>query len=317
VSLSLNSTVNAPELDHRVQERIAARVVGRSRELELLVAALSAGRDVLLEGPPGTSKSTLLRAIAAEWGVPMFLVEGNADLAPSVMIGHHSPAQVLASGYSAESFVPGPLLDAMTQGGILYVEEFNRAPEDTINALLAAMSERRVVVPRVGEFVAENGFRLIASMNVFDNLGTRRLSTSILDRMCRLSVDYQNPAEEHDVVARYLGAGASQAAVDAVAITRATRIWDEVRQGSSIRGAIDVAMVIERLALMRRVAVPPASADTEARLRPAYVQVVRDAARLGLSARVHLHRGVQATVEDVLDQILDQYFASVIGGGPG
>lgn len=166
-----------------VRDRVAARVVGRSRELELLIAALSAGRDIVLEGPPGTSKSTLLRAIAGgEWGgVPMFLVEGNAELSPSVMIGHHSPSEVLSSGYSDASFVPGPLVEAMTQGGILYVEEFNRAPEDTVNALLAAMSERRVVVPRVGEFTAHNGFRLIASMNVFDNLGTKRLSSSILD----------------------------------------------------------------------------------------------------------------------------------------
>jgi len=47
--------------------RIAARVVGRERELELILAAVAAGRDLLLEGPPGTSKSTLLRAITAEW----------------------------------------------------------------------------------------------------------------------------------------------------------------------------------------------------------------------------------------------------------
>lgn len=302
--------------DAGIEERVAARLVGRSRELELLIAALSAGRDVLLEGPPGTSKSTLLRAIAAEWGVPMFLVEGNADLAPSVMIGHHSPSQVLASGYSAASFVPGPLVEAMTQGGILYVEEFNRAPEDTINALLAAMSERRVVVPRVGEFPAERGFRVIASMNVFDNLGTKRLSTSILDRMCRLSIDYQSPAEERDVVARHLDHGVTQAVVDAVAITRATRSRGDVRQGSSVRGAIDVAMVIERLASMRQVAAPT-TLDGEAHQQPAYVQVVRDATRLGLSARVHLHRGVEMTVEDVLDQILDEYFAPALGDAPG
>jgi MoxR-like ATPase len=44
--------------------RIAARVVGRERELELILAAVAAGRDMLIEGPPGTSKS-MLRAITA------------------------------------------------------------------------------------------------------------------------------------------------------------------------------------------------------------------------------------------------------------
>ncbi|EID77470.1 MULTISPECIES: AAA family ATPase [Rhodococcus] len=299
-----------------VRDRVAARVVGRSRELELLIAALSAGRDIVLEGPPGTSKSTLLRAIAGEWGVPMFLVEGNAELSPSVMIGHHSPSEVLSSGYSDASFVPGPLVEAMTQGGILYVEEFNRAPEDTVNALLAAMSERRVVVPRVGEFTAHNGFRLIASMNVFDNLGTKRLSSSILDRMCRLSVDYQSAAEERDVVAGHVEHVVTQGIVDAVEITRATRHRDEVRQGSSVRGAIDLAMVIDRLAAMRRVEVP-VSTDGVAHSGPDYIQLVRDATQVALSARVHLHRGAEVTVETVLDDILDLYFAVDLDRDPG
>lgn len=305
------------DVERTVRDRVAERVVGRSHELELLIAALSAGRDVVLEGPPGTSKSTLLRVIAAEWGVPMQLVEGNSELSPTVMLGHHSPAVVLTSGYSAESFVPGPLVEAMTRGGFLYVEEFNRAPDDTINALLAAMSERRVVVPRVGEFVAEPGFRVIASMNSYDNLGTKRLSSSILDRVCRLSVDYQTADEECDIVARHLKGPRTQCVVDAVGITRATRHRDDVRQGSSVRGAIDVALVIDRLAAMRQVCLPAGVEQGPPRRSADYIQVVRDATQVGLSARVHLHRGVDTTVEEVLDEILDAHFAIGEVHGPG
>lgn len=76
-------------------DRVAAHLVGRERELTLVLAAVAAGRDIILEGPPGTSKSTLLRAITAEWSIPLVFVEGNADLTPSKLIGHHNPARVL------------------------------------------------------------------------------------------------------------------------------------------------------------------------------------------------------------------------------
>ena len=61
----------------RTYQRVAARLVGRERELTLTLAAVAAGRDIILEGPPGTSKSTLLRAITAEWGIPFVFVEGT------------------------------------------------------------------------------------------------------------------------------------------------------------------------------------------------------------------------------------------------
>ena len=246
-----------------VRDRIRARVVGRERELDLVLAAVAAGRDVLLEGPPGTSKSTLLRAITAEWGIPLVLVEGNADLTPAKLVGHHNPARVLREDYSPDNFVDGPLVEAMRHGGFLYIEEFNRAPEDTVNTLLTAMAERRIMVPRVGEVAAAATFRVIASMNPYDNIGTTRLSTSVHDRLCRLAVTYQDAAAERGIVAlrapQFDQALVDQAladlkparyerlVADAVAVTRATRAHEDIRQGSSVRGAIDLTLVAGQL----------------------------------------------------------------------
>src|ERR1700727_2229045 len=238
------------------RDRVSARVVGRQRELPLVLAAVAAGRDILLEGPPGTSKTTLLKAITAEWDIPLVFVEGIAALSPAKLVGSHNPARVLREGYTADNFTDGPLLEAMRAGGFLYIEEFNRAPEDTINTLLTAMAERRIAVPRVGEGIAKDTFRVIASMNPYDNIGTTRLSTSVHDRLCRLAITYQDAAAERGIVALRAPLPDLQPAVydrliaDAVAVTRATREHEDIRQGSSVRGAIDLTLVAGELFLL-------------------------------------------------------------------
>ncbi|SDC71711.1 MoxR-like ATPase [Geodermatophilus telluris] len=289
--------------------RVAARVVGREHELDLLLAAVAAGRDVLLEGPPGTSKSTLLHAVTGEWGIPLVFVEGNADLTPTRLVGHHDPARVLREDYTPENFVPGPLVEAMRTGGFLYVEEFNRAPEDTINTLLTAMAERRIAVPRVGTVAARPTFRLVASMNPYDNIGTTRLSTSVYDRLCRLAIDYQDDAAERDVVALRTGVDSPRLVADAVALTRATRERDDIRQGSSVRGAIDLALVAAQLAAMRGVALPDEPSVAPPRGLPEdYTAVVLDAVLLALSGRVFLDETMEATPESVLREIWEDHF---------
>jgi MoxR-like ATPase len=304
----------------KVSHQIAATVIGRERELALVLAAVAAGRDILLEGPPGTSKSTLLRAITAEWGIPLVFVEGNADLTPAKLVGHHNPARVLREDYSPDNFVDGPLVEAMRSGGFLYIEEFNRAPEDTLNTLLTAMAERRIAVPRAGEVIARDTFRVIASMNPFDNIGTTRLSTSVHDRLCRLAVTYQDAAAERGITAlraplpdlkptRY-----ERLVADAVAVTRATREHEDIRQGSSVRGAIDLTLVAGQLFQLSSERMPAASGpahDSGSQVsdeESAYRETVYGAMVVALSGRVFLDETVEATPEQVLRQIWEDHF---------
>lgn len=292
-----------------LRERVGPHVVGRERELDLLLAAVAAGRDVLLEGPPGTSKSTLLHAITAEWGIPLVFVEGNADLTPTRLVGHHNPARVLREDYSADNFEPGPLLQAMRAGGFLYVEELNRAPEDTLNTLLTAMAERRITVPRVGTVAAEPGFRLVASMNPYDTIGTTRLSTSVHDRLCRLVIGYQDAEAERGIVTRRTGGSSARLTADAVALTRATRDRDDLRQGSSVRGAIDLSLVAAQLTALREVDLPDDGSVAPPRDLPeSYTGIVREAMMLALSGRIHLDEALEVTPEDVLAEIWTDYF---------
>jgi MoxR-like ATPase len=285
-------------IDPSRRDAIAAKVVGRSRELNLVLAAVSAGRDILLEGPPGTGKSTLLRAITANWGVPFVLVEGNAELTAARLVGHHNPARVLKEDYSSDNFVAGPLLEAMQGGGFLYIEEFNRAPEDTVNVLLAAMAERQIAVPRVGVITAKETFRVVASMNPYDSVGTARISDSVYDRWCRLSVGYQDATEEEAIVAARTGSTDTALIADAVAITRATRGHKELRRGSSVRGAIDITAIAAELSF------GPAEHTAEEGHR----NRVLDAALLALSARISLDEASDRTAEDVIRDIWERHF---------
>ena len=302
-----------------VRDRVRQHLVGRERELDLLLAAVAAGRDIILEGPPGTSKSTLLRAITAEWGIPLVFVEGNADLTPAKLVGHHNPARVLREDYSAANFVDGPLLEAMRSGGFLYIEEFNRAPEDTLNTLLTAMAERQIAVPRAGTVSARPTFRVIASMNPYDNVGTTRLSTSVHDRLCRLAVSYQDAGAERGIVALRAPlpgqpAGQPEAlyerlVADAVAVTRATRERDDIRQGSSVRGAIDLTLVAGQLLSLAGI-----TASDDAR----YPEIIYDAMVVALSGRIFLDETIDATPETVLRQIwADRFVLEPAMAAPG
>ena len=121
------------------------------------------------------------------------------------------------------------------------------------------------------------GFRLVAAMNPFDAVGTARIASAVYDRCCRLAMDYQDAAEERAIVDRRAPDAAAALGPTglraAVAVVRDSREHPDVRTGSSVRGAIDLALVAGELADLRGLEVMEAS-------------VTLDAALLALSGRI-------------------------------
>jgi MoxR-like ATPase len=272
----------------RYYGEIKSRIVARAEETKNILATLDAGRHLILEGAPGTTKSTILRTVTEVCQIPFYLVEGNVDLTPSKLIGHFNPAKVMADDYKEEYFEKGPLSRAM-EGGLLYIEEFNRMPPDTANVLITAVEEREIHVPRYGVVKAHPLFRVICAQNPFDDVGTMRVSRAIYDRLCRIRLDYQSEEEEEEIVRRRTGCTDENLVKIAVKVTRETRYHDEVKQGASVRGAMDMVAIALRLREM---------GERNAR------EILTSAMLSAMSGKVWLQETTERTAEQILKELL-------------
>ncbi|MEA2276683.1 MAG: hypothetical protein QOC78_1643 [Solirubrobacteraceae bacterium] len=225
-------------------DHVAQVVVGRRMELALLLNAIHRGKAVLLLGLPGVSKTTMVRAVADHLGTgpDRFVdVTGDEQLTAHVLVGGFDPPMVISEGYRREHFIPGPLVRAMAAGGILFVEEMNRAPSGALNALITALSERYLEVPRLGRVDARPGFTVVGAANPLDDVGTARLSRGLADRFLILELQYQERDEELAIVRRRCGLEVAGFHAFAVDIARESRRRVDLRHGASVRGAIDFA----------------------------------------------------------------------------
>ncbi len=113
-------------------------MVGRQSEISRLSVALRAGKNVLLEGPVGAGKTHLALHVTQALGRPVFRIDGDSRYTEQKLSGVFDPPTVLQKGFVAEAFVPGPLVEAMQKGGVLFINEMNRLPEGVQNVLLPA-----------------------------------------------------------------------------------------------------------------------------------------------------------------------------------
>lgn len=268
---------------------IAKNIVGREEEIAAITAAMNVGKHILLEGPPGTSKSTILRNLAQAAQIPFYIIEGNIDLTPAKLIGHFNPAKVMGDDYKPEYFEKGPLARAMEEGGLLYIEEFNRMPADVSNALITPMEEGELTIPRYGCIKAVRPFTVIASQNPYDDVGTVRVSRAFMDRICLIKIDYQSEEEEKKVV--FTKAKFKDPAVieTAVKLVRKTRELPEIKLGASVRAAIDMVDLFFGLQEIRN---NPESNFIKA-------------ARMSISNRIWLNETTAKTADEIVLEIWD------------
>jgi len=223
------------------------KIVGREEELNKALAAVSSNKHILFEGTVGVGKTIIAMALANHFNRKFHRVDGDERYTEHKLTGWFDPALVIAKGYSRETFIPGPLTQAMMEGSFLFINELNRMPEGTQNVLLPAMDERQIIIPKIGTIKAKPGFLIIATQNPEEFVGTSRLSEALEDRFVWIRLDYQSEIEEQKIVKKETGCKNEEIIVIAVKIARKTREDPDIRHGASVRGAMDITELIQRI----------------------------------------------------------------------
>ena len=164
-----------------------ATVIGLEHVTDQLLMALMTGGHVLLEGVPGTAKTTLCRTFASMIGAQFERIQFTPDLLPSDVTG----TQVLDRQTSDFVLRKGPIFCQL-----LLADELNRAPARTQSALLEAMQERQVTIE--GKTLPlPTPFMVLATQNPIEQEGVYRLPEAQMDRfLFRVHVGYPERAQE-------------------------------------------------------------------------------------------------------------------------
>ncbi|MCP4816357.1 MAG: AAA domain-containing protein, partial [Planctomycetaceae bacterium] len=170
---------------------LSGTLVDLEKVIEQVVMATIAGGHVLLEGVPGTAKTTLCRSLGTVLGMDYRRIQFTPDLLPSDVTGTKIFNQTRAE------FVlqPGPIFCQL-----LLADELNRAPARTQSALLEAMQESQVTIE--GETLPlPSPFIVLATQDPGEQEGVYRLPEAQLDRfMFRVRVGYPQRAGEIELL---------------------------------------------------------------------------------------------------------------------
>ena len=229
----------------RTFEALAANVErviqGKTHEVRLALAALSAEGHLLIEDVPGVGKTMLAKAMARSFDCSFRRIQFTPDLLPTDITG----VNVFNQERGDFEFKPGAIFANIVLG-----DEINRASPKTQSALLESMEEHQVTVDGV-TYQLGVPFMVIATQNPIEHEGTYPLPESQLDRfMIRLAIGYPSPEAETEILATHGTASTLdqiEPVADATAAARMIAVARDVFVADSLRRYIvDIADATRR-----------------------------------------------------------------------
>ena len=169
--------------------------------LDVLEKAYKSGLFVLIIGPKGTGKTTLVRKFASKMKKELHSVNFSLRTRESHLVG----TRTIEKGQI--SFVEGVLVKSMRTGSMLYLDELNAAEADVLLRLDEALDDRRQLVLKEAEgqvIKASPDWLAIATINPLSHVGTKELPPQLLSRFpVRMRLDYPPEDLELEIVKRH------------------------------------------------------------------------------------------------------------------
>ena len=144
--------------------------------LEEAIAAMLAGKNILLTGAKATGKNVLANNLSYLFARPSWNVSFHVNTDFNSLIG----ADTFKDGQVV--FRKGPIYAAATKGGFAVLDEINMAKNEAISVLHATLDHRRIIdLPGYDKIKLDPNTRFIATMN-YGYVGTREVNEALASR---------------------------------------------------------------------------------------------------------------------------------------
>lgn len=194
--------------------------------IKILDESYKAGLFVLVIGPKGTGKTSLVRDFAKSKNSKLESINFSLRTRESHLIG----TKTLTEG--TISFEEGILVKSMREGSILYLDEINSAEADVLLRLDEALDDRRQIILKesTGETVrANNSWFVIATINPLTHSGTKELPPQLLSRFpVRVRLDYPPEDIELQIVKKYVSGNHDES------LRRGIKLANTLRQAAAV-----------------------------------------------------------------------------------